>query len=736
MDYLNNLNDKQREAAIHTEGPLLILAGAGSGKTSTMTHRIAYLIKEKGVSPYNILAVTFTNKAAGEMKERVFDLIGPAQGMWITTFHSACLRILRRHAELLNYDKQFAVYDPTDQKVIVRAIVKEMNLDDKKFTPNYVLSVISDCKEKNKSPGAYLGEHESNPIRKNLADIYSKYQAKLRHNNAMDFDDLLLNVVKLFEAHEDVLNDYRHQFRYIMVDEYQDTNYLQYRFVTLLAAEHRNICVVGDDDQCIYQWRGADIKNILDFEKDFKDAKVVKLEQNYRSHSNILEAANSVIKNNRGRKDKKLWTDSEDGEKVQFYSAYDDKEEARYVASEVERLHSDGSSYKDIAILYRTNVQSRTFEESLSSYSIPYQVLGGTRYYDRKEIKDMMAYLRLVQNPKDDLSLMRVINEPKRGIGPKNVEKISAFATASKESMFESLDYEDTIGMLPTKAQEPIRNMVRVIKEYADEQENLKISDIYDGLMVKTGYLKALEDQNTVESEGRIENLLDFKSVIYEYEMEDPNISLFEFMEKIALISDIDNHDRTEDAVTLMTLHSAKGLEFPIVFMPGMEEGLFPGSRAMESPGGMEEERRLCYVGMTRAQRKLYLTAAKARTLYGRYNRMMESKFLREVDKDLLDGWKDLNKDSGMIHGAYGADDGFSNPHIYRPFDQAKIIKETVSKQNAQAKDLHLENGDRVKHSKFGEGMVLEANEKTVTVMFDEAGKKKLAVGMAPLEKL
>lgn len=736
MDYLNNLNDKQREAAIHTEGPLLILAGAGSGKTSTMTRRIAYLIKENGVSPYNILAVTFTNKAAAEMKERVADLIGPVQGMWITTFHSACLRILRRHAELLNYDDQFAVYDPTDQKVIVRNIVKEMNLDDKKFTPNYVLSVISDCKEKNKSPGAYLNEQESNPVRKTLADIYNAYQNKLRKNNAMDFDDLLLNVVKLFEAHEDILNEYRDKFKYIMVDEYQDTNYLQYRFVTLLASKHRNICVVGDDDQCIYQWRGADIKNILDFEKDFKDAKVVKLEQNYRSHSNILEAANSVIKNNHGRKEKKLWTDSEDGEKIQFYSAFDDKEEARYVAAEIDRLHSNGNRYRDIAILYRTNVQSRTFEESLSSYSIPYQVLGGTRYYDRKEIKDMMAYLRLVQNSKDDLSLMRIINEPKRGIGLKTVEKINAFAQSRNETMFECLEDEETISMLPTKGQDSVRNMIKVIKDYSNEQDNLKISDIYDGLMVKTGYLKALEDQNTVESEGRIENLLDFKSVIYDYEQEDPEISLFEFMEKIALISDIDNHDRSEDAVTLMTLHSAKGLEFPVVFMPGMEEGLFPGTRAMESPGGMEEERRLCYVGMTRAMRKLYLTAAKARTLYGRYNRMIESKFLKEVDKNLLDGWKDIGRDERMVHGAYGAEDGFGSSQIYRPFDQARIIKETVKKQNSQAKDLHLENGDRVKHSKFGEGMVLEANEKIVTVMFDQAGKKKLAIDMAPLEKL
>ncbi len=736
MDYLDNLNDKQREAAIHTEGPLLILAGAGSGKTSTMTHRIAYLIKEKGVSPYNILAVTFTNKAAGEMRERVEELIGSASGMWITTFHAACLRILRRHAELLGYEKGFNVYDPTDQKVIVKKIVKDMELDEKKFTPNYCLSVISDCKEKNKSPDTYRHEQENNPIRKALADIYERYQSTLRKNNSMDFDDLLLNTVKLFEKHEDILEDYRHQFRYVMVDEYQDTNYLQYKFVTLIAEKHENICVVGDDDQCIYQWRGADIKNILDFEKDFSDAKVVKLEQNYRSHSNILDAANSVIKNNKGRKSKKLWTERDSGEKIQFYSAYDDKEEARYVSSEIEKLHGKGRSYRDFAILYRTNIQSRTFEEALSAFHIPYQVIGGLRYYDRKEIKDMMAYLRLVQNPKDDLAVLRVINEPKRGIGGKTVDKLISYAEAKGISLFELLTEDETIEMLPSKGQEPVKNMIQVISDYNKEQENLKISDIYDNLMVKTGYLKALEDQNTVESEGRIENLLDFKSVIYDYEVEDPNITLFEFMEKITLISDIDNHDKSEDAVTLMTLHSAKGLEFPVVFMPGMEEGLFPGSRAMESPGGMEEERRLCYVGMTRAREKLYLTAAKARTVYGRYNHMLESKFLKEVDKSLLDGWKDMGRDERMFHGAYGAEDGFSEPEVYRPFDHLKQIKESVNRQYDQVESLDLNNGDRIRHAKFGEGMVLESNGKIVSVMFDNAGKKKLAIDMAPLTKL
>jgi DNA helicase-2/ATP-dependent DNA helicase PcrA len=740
MDTMKKLNPRQREAALHKDGPLLILAGAGSGKTNTMIHRIAHLIKDEGVSPYNMLAVTFTNKAAAEMRDRIEGLIGSGLRMWILTFHAACLRILRRHAHLLGYHSDFVVYDPTDQKVVVKAIVKEMNLDDKKYTPNYVLNVISDAKDKGKSAATFAAELGDSPLRKQLSAIYTAYEKTLRKNNAMDFDDLIMNTVRIFETHEDVLLEYQARFRYVLVDEYQDTNYMQYRFVRMLAEEHRNICVVGDDDQCIYQWRGADISNILDFEKDFKGTKVIKLEQNYRSHSNILNGANSIIANNTSRKKKTLWTDNESGEKIQYKGSYDEKEEARWVAGEVTRGISEGRNYRDFAVLYRTNAQSRTFEEAFSAASVPYQVLGGLRYYDRKEIKDLMAYMRLVGNPADDLSLTRVINEPKRGIGSKTLAKLTAFAAANGCTLMEILKDEDALLSLSVKSRIAIADLTATLESYTASAEDFRISDLYDGLMVKTGYLKALENQHTVEAESRIENLLEFKSVIRQYEMEDPNITLAEFMERIALLSDIDNHDREENAVTLMTLHSAKGLEFPVVFMVGMEEGLFPGVRSMESLGGVEEERRLCYVGMTRAREKLYLSRAGARTIYGRYGTTIESRFLREIDKQYVEGSEQIGEDTtGYFHKAMGATDGYASAEIFRPFDQLKQIKESVARSAGgfgAGGGQSFENGDRVFHKKFGEGLVLEADGRTVTVMFDANGKKKLARDIAPLKKL
>ena len=638
LDYLNKLNPQQREAAVHKEGPLLILAGAGSGKTSTMTHRIAYLIKEEGVAPYHILAVTFTNKAAKEMRDRVEELIGQGLNMWILTFHSACLRILRKNAEDIGYNKDFIVYDPTDQKVVIKNCIKEQNVDDKKYPPNYVLSIISDCKEKSISPSRYAEINGLDFKSKIIFELYSAYERVLKKNNAMDFDDLILRTVQLFEKNEEILAYYQEKFRYIMVDEYQDTNFIQYRFIKMLAEAHNNICVVGDDDQCIYQWRGADIKNILDFEKDFKNTKVIKLEQNYRSHGNILDAAHSVITNNKGRKHKQLWTDKEKGEKIKYYRADNEKDEARYIAQEVDRLHSKELRYSDFAVLYRTNAQSRTFEEALSAREVPYRVLGGTRYYDRKEIKDIMAYMRLVQNTADDLSLSRIINEPKRGIGDKTLEKLRILANVRNESLFESLKDDEIVEGLPSKAVDSIKDMITTLCQFSQEKDNLKVSDIYDGLLIRTGYLKSLETQDTVEAEGRIENLLEFKSVIYDYEKENPQLTLAEFMEKVALMAEIDNHDAGENAVVLMTMHSAKGLEFPVVFMPGMEDGLFPGWRSFEKPDGIEEERRLCYVGMTRAMQKLYLTGAEVRTLYGKTDYTKESQFLKELDKSLIDG--------------------------------------------------------------------------------------------------
>lgn len=729
MDYLDNLNPRQREAALHTEGPLLILAGAGSGKTSTMTCRIAYLIREKGVSPYNILAVTFTNKAAGEMRDRVEALIGGGVNMWILTFHSACLRVLRKHAELLGYSRDFAVYDPADQKAAMKSIVKELNLDDKRYTPAYFLSIISDCKEKNMSPEEYRAAHGEDLKTKIIYNAYAAYEALLKKNNAMDFDDLLLNAVKVFQKDEAALLEYQNRFRYIMVDEYQDTNFIQYTFVKMLAQRHNNICVVGDDDQCIYQWRGADIRNILEFEKDFKNTKVVKLEQNYRSTANILAAAHSVIEKNKGRKEKKLWTSKEAGNKIVYYRAEDERDEARYVAQEIDRLKTRERRYSEFAILYRTNAQSRTFEEALSRRDIPYRVLGGLRYYDRKEVKDIISYMRLVQNPADDLALTRIINEPKRGVGAKTIEKLQALARVRGESLFQTLTDEEVTGSLSAKASAGIEQMVRVIQEYNQEQENLRVSDIYDGVLVRTGYLKALEDQNTLEAEGRIENLMEFKSVIYDYEKDDLRLSLPDFMERIALMAEVDNHDENENAVVLMTMHSAKGLEFPFVFLPGMEDGLFPGWRAFDREDGLEEERRLCYVGMTRAKERLCLTSAQMRTLYGKTDFTRESQFLRDLDKHLIDG--DAIYEKKKDARAASSMDGYSREKPFDPFQQLKYVKQQVKKTAAEP----FKEGDQVVHPKFGRGTVVRADDKIIHVAFLDGSLKKLAAGLAPLSR-
>ena len=741
-DYLNRLNDKQREAAMHTEGPLLILAGAGSGKTSTMTCRIAYIIDELGVDPYNILAVTFTNKAAGEMRERVEQLIGKSPNMWILTFHSACLRILRMHAEVLGYNRDFAVYDPTDQKALIRNICRDLQIDGKKFSPAYFLGVISRCKEDRISPRDYENINGSDFRDQMIGRVYAAYENGLRKNNAMDFDDLLLNTVRLFEADEAVLRRYQQRFRYIMVDEYQDTNQIQYAFVKMLAEGHNNICVVGDDDQCIYQWRGADIRNILEFEKDFRNARVVKLEQNYRSTGNILAAAHSVIANNRSRKAKKLWTDADEGRKITCCRTMDEKEEASYIASEIDRIHdgsysdSKAARYSDFAILYRTNAQSRTFEEALSRRDIPYRVLGSLRYYDRKEIKDLMSYMRLVHNPADDLALIRIINEPKRGIGGKTIEKLQALARVRQESLFETLKDDEVTASLSAKAREGVRDLIGMIAEISDQRDNMSITDIYDALLVRSGYLKSLEDQRTIESEARIENIMEFKSVIGGYEEDEADLTLAEFMERIALMADVDQHDANEDAVVLMTLHSAKGLEFPYVFMPGMEDGLFPGWRAFDSPDGLDEERRLCYVGITRAKKRLWMTSAESRMIYGKTDYTRESQFLRELDPHLVEGDPARQKKRDLADGQFR--DGIRESAAYRPFDQLKYARQMTKKSVAAmagSAGEKFEDGDMVEHPKFGKGEVLSTEGKIIRVRFRD-GEKKLALGMAPIRKV
>lgn len=735
MKYLENLNDKQREAAMYTEGALLILAGAGSGKTSTMTRRIAYLVDEKGVSPYNILAVTFTNKAAREMEERVEEILGSNSRMWIMTFHAACLRMLRMDGDRLGYTNSFAVYDPVDQKSIVKNLLKEYEIDEKKFTPNSILSNISKAKEQEIGPREF--EENAGDFRdETVAKVYRGYERILSRNNAMDFDDLILNAVRLLKENPDVLEKYQERFRYIMVDEYQDTNQLQYKLISLLAKKYGNICVVGDDDQCIYQWRGADIRNILNFEKEFPKAKVVKLEQNYRSTANILEAAHSVISNNKQRKRKKLWTDASQGEKIQYHRLESDYREAGYIAQEIGYMAQQGENYRDFAILYRTNAQSRNFEDSLAQRRIPYRVIGGLRYYDRMEIKDMIAYMRLVANPMDDIAFDRVVNSPKRGIGKATMDKIKSVANYCEKSIFQYVESEAIADTLSGKASRGMNEFLEIIREYSEEKENLRVSDIYEGLLIKSGYLKALEDRGTAEADGRIENLMEFKSVIYEFENRDSKLELDEFLEKLALLSDVDNHDSEANAVTLMTMHSAKGLEFPYVFMPGMEDGLFPSWRSRDSISQMEEERRLCYVGMTRAKRRLWMTSAESRLLYGKVNATRESEFMREINPKLLAG--DGVYKSGSVGAKTGSTrylDGRYDP-ISGDYQFQNHIKAKSEMKKKLVHDEHFEVGDRVIHGKFGEGVVLEVTPKIIRVEFVGNGVKKLAVGIAPIKKM
>ncbi len=750
-EYLNKLNPRQLEAATSIEGPLLILAGAGSGKTGTMTHRIAYMIRAVGISPYSILAVTFTNKAAKEMLERVEALIGPVPGIWIQTFHSASLRMLRSYADRLGYGKNFVVYDPTDQSALVKRIVKDLRLDEKRNAPKYVLSEISHAKEREIDPELYARKYGDSYSYKDVAKIYEAYEDALKKNNAMDFDDLIGNAVRLLAGCPDVLDRYRRQFSYVMVDEYQDTNMLQYKLVRLLTEESRNLCVVGDGDQCIYQWRGADIRNILEFEKDFPGARVIKLEQNYRSSGNIIEAAHSVIKNNKGRKDKKMWTSAESGEKVEYYRAEDDREEARYICARIDALmrKDAGLRYSDFAILYRTNAQSRGFEDMLTAKSIPYQILSGLKFWDRKEIKDMMCYMRLVANPKDDISMLRIINEPRRGMGPKTVDGIRAMAAAMGISMLEAMQTHELQESLSPKLLEAVLSLTGMLGELSENADRLSVGDIYDALLVKSGYLKALEDQESVEADGRIENLMEFKSVIAEKEQEAQAsggiLTLESFMEGLSIQSDIDEHDPDQDAVVLMTLHSAKGLEFPVVFMPGLEMGLFPSYRTIDKGDDLEEERRLCYVGMTRAKQRLYLTSAEQRMLYGKTDRQAESPFLKEIDRKFMTGTAVYDKrGEGISFSRYdsGARNYSSGPYI-SPIAAAaaartnsRSVSAQINKPRETLENTALTPGDKVSHERFGEGTVIEISGKTIVVIFDSVGTKKLAIDKAPMKKL
>ncbi len=748
-DYLDKLNPQQREAATTLEGPLLILAGAGSGKTGTMTHRIAYMVKDAGISPWSILAVTFTNKAALEMRDRVEALIGPIKGMWIQTFHSAALRILRSEAKSIGFGSNFVVYDPVDQKALVKSIIKQEELDEKRNAPAYVLSEISKAKEQEIGPDEYERKYKGVFHFEDIIKIYRAYEDALKKNNAMDFDDLILNTVRLFEGHRDVLERWQGRFSYIMVDEYQDTNMLQYKLVKLLAEKSGNLCVVGDDDQCIYEWRGADIRNILEFEKDFPGAKVIKLEQNYRSTGNIIEAAHSVIARNRGRKEKHMWTGAEAGEKIEYYRAFDDHEEARYTASKIRALMRKDPElkYSDFAVLYRTNVQSRRFEEALSVQNIPYQVLSGLRYYDRKEIKDMMAYMRLALNPRDDVSFLRVVNEPKRGAGPKAVELIRKVAAERGLGMLEVLQDTEVLSGLSTKTAQAVSELADSLAEISASSEELSVGEIYDALLVCTGYLPVLQDMDSVEAEGRIENLMEFKTVIAEKESEaaaiGEKLTLAGFMEGVSLMADIDNQDPSQDAVNLMTLHSAKGLEFKVVFMPGMELGIFPSYRTLDRGEGLEEERRLCYVGMTRAMKRLFLTSAEERMLYGKTERAQESPFLSEIDRKYMGGHAVYRKrGEGIELGRYDRETSYSSGSYVSPIRSADTLKTRELSAAAKLSEKYktagvaLEPGDIVEHDSFGRGTVIESQKNIVTVIFDSVGTKKLAKDKAPMKKV
>ena len=749
MNILDGLNPQQKEAVLTTDGPLLVLAGAGSGKTTVLTRRIAYILEQHKAMPWQILAITFTNKAASEMQTRIAKLVpDDSSDMWIKTFHSACLRILRYDIEKLGglYTSSFNIYDTSDQKKVIKESIKALNLSEDMYQIKMVLSRISDCKNKGMTPKEL--ENESYDIKnKNIARIYERYNKQLAENNSLDFDDLLLKTVELFEKCPDVLAYYQNKFKYILVDEYQDTNNIQYRLVAMLAAKHRNLCVVGDDDQSIYRFRGADITNILDFEKQFKEAKVIKLEQNYRSTQNILDAANDVIKNNRGRKAKKLWTDAGEGEKIDLNVLDDQVAEASYINNRIETLVRSGQyKYSDFAILYRTNAQTRAFEENLTC---PYRILAGLRFYDRREIKDILAYLRVIYNPRDDVNLSRIINVPKRGIGDTTVSKIRAYAGSLGKSMYDVItdpSYADALGRSAAKTAE----FASLIQNLIALKDKLPVTELIDEMLSKSGYTNAVLSEDPQEAQSRIENIEEFRSKALEYMDKVENPSFDGFLDNISLVSDVDNFDSEQDAVVLMTLHSAKGLEFPVVFMCGMEKGLFPSLMSEMEEGGMEEERRLCYVGITRARQKLFITAARYRTLYGTTTMQLLSPFVDEIPDGLF---ADAAAKQGFIAKNNVTTHGFSSSpvHTYNAgFGKPKAqsvgsIMDKYGMTSASAlkkadSGFEFKKGDRVHHRKFGDGMIISASpsggDYLVEILFDNVGTKNLMASIAKLKKI
>jgi DNA helicase-2/ATP-dependent DNA helicase PcrA len=739
MSIYDTLNDKQREAVLCTEGPLLILAGAGSGKTRVLTHRIAYLIEECGVNPWNILAITFTNKAAGEMRERVDKIVGfGSDSVWVSTFHSTCVRILRRHIDLLGYDTNFTIYDTDDQKSVMKEVIRGMELDPKIYKERTFLGVISHAKDELISPEEFLINAGLDYKQQLYARAYREYQAALKKNNALDFDDLIVKTVELFRSHRDVLDYYQERFKYIMVDEYQDTNTAQFKFVSLLAEKYQNLCVVGDDDQSIYKFRGANIGNILNFEKVFPNARVIKLEQNYRSTGNILYAANAVISNNVGRKDKKLWTQSEDGEGIYFRQFYNGYEEAEYVSEQIRKsVRQMESRYQDHAILYRTNAQSRLFEEQFIRDNIPYRLIGGINFYARKEIKDLLSYLKTIDNGVDDLAVKRIINVPKRGIGATTIDKVQNYANEHEMSFFDVLANADGIPELGRSVTK-LKNFALTIQAFRAKAEELSLTELMEDILEVTGYRKELELEGTDEADARIENIDELISKVTSYEENciDEPPTLSGFLEEVALVADIDSVDDDENRVLLMTLHSAKGLEFPNVYLTGMEDGIFPSymSIAADNPREeIEEERRLCYVGITRAMKKLTMTAARMRMIRGENQYNAISRFMKEIPKDYLERGCEVRREKTE---EMPKDESWKE--VRRTFhEKPKAVQQfTVTK----ASSLEYGVGDRVRHMKFGEGTVMDITEGgrdyEVAVDFDNFGRKKMFASFAKLKKL
>ena len=756
---LNGMNDRQAEAVQTTEGPLLIMAGAGSGKTRVLTHRIAYLIDEKMVNPWNILAITFTNKAAREMRERAEKLKTEAQDCLIATFHSMCVRILRREADHIGYNRNFTIVDPGEQRTLMKRILKNLNLDPKKWNERAILGTISNAKNDLIDEVAYANL-AGDMYTEIVAKCYTAYQKELRQSEAMDFDDLIMLTLRLFDKNPDVLTYYQQRYQYIHVDEYQDTNHAQYQLVKLLASRFKNICVVGDADQSIYGWRGADMQNILDFEKDYPEAKVVLLEENYRSTKTILQAANEVIRNNRNRRPKNLWTQNEDGEEIVYYRANDEQDEALFVARTIDQLRREGYSHKDFAVLYRTNAQSRTVEEALLKSNIPYTMVGGTKFYSRKEIRDVISYLNLIANPSDNISYERVINEPKRGVGPGTVEKIRDFASSQEMSL---LDASANILLSPVKGKvaQAVYDFANMLLDLQERLDDFTVTELVEAVLEKTGYAAALAAQATLESQARIENIEEFLSVTKNFDESPDNPTdesgldkLSRFLNDLALIADTDDGDTESSEVTLMTFHAAKGLEFPVVFLVGMEENVFPLSRASEDEDELEEERRLAYVGITRAEKILYLTNANSRMLYGKTNYNQPTRFLREISSDLLD-YQGLARPANSSFKV-----SYTNSDTSK-FGQGMSLAQALQERKRQAAPSSISTsslpfgkssqsqpskpevawaiGDIAHHKKWGDGTVLavsgSGNNQELKINFPEVGLKKVLASIAPIEK-